>query len=49
MFGSDWPFSPSEGVGYFTGGLDAFPGIDAAGHAAIDRGNAEALLPRLAG
>ncbi|MEV0119799.1 amidohydrolase family protein [Streptomyces sp. NPDC050844] len=49
VFGSDWPFAPTETVGYFTDGLDAFPAIDAAGHAAIDRGNAEVLLPRLAG
>lgn len=49
VFGSDWPFSTAEGVGYFTDGLDAYTGIDAAGHAAIDRGNAEALLPRLSG
>jgi predicted TIM-barrel fold metal-dependent hydrolase len=49
VFGSDWPFAPTAGVGYFTDGLDTYPGIDAAGHAAIDRGNAEALLPRLSG
>jgi predicted TIM-barrel fold metal-dependent hydrolase len=49
VFGSDWPFSTTGAVGYFTDGLDTYPDIDAAGHAAIDRGNAEALLPRLSG
>ncbi|NSC19823.1 amidohydrolase [Streptomyces albus subsp. chlorinus] len=49
VFGSDWPFTTPEGVDYFTSGLDAYPGLDAAGHASVDRGNAEALLPRLAG
>jgi hypothetical protein len=28
--------------------LDTFPGLDNAGHAAINRGSAEPLFPRLA-
>jgi hypothetical protein len=33
---------------YYTSGLDAFPGLDSAWHQAVNRGNAEALFPRLA-
>jgi hypothetical protein len=44
LFGSDWPFAPAPAVSYFTGQLDAYAGLDAAGHAAIDRTSAEALL-----
>ena len=46
FFGSDWPYAPAPLVGYFTGQLDAYAGLDDAGHAAIDRGNAAALFPR---
>ena len=35
-------------VGFFTGQLDAYAALDAAGHAAIDRANAELLFPGLA-
>lgn len=48
LFGSDWPYAPEATVGYFTGCLDAFAGLDPAEHRAVNRGNAEALLPRLA-
>ena len=48
LFGSDWPFAPSAGVGLFAGMLDAFPGLDDAGHAAINRASAERLFPRFA-
>ena len=48
LFGSDWPYCPSKTVGFFTHGLDAYQGLDAAGHAAINRTNAEGLFPRLA-
>lgn len=48
LFGSDWPYCPDKTVGVFTGNLDAYSGLDAAGHAAINRGNAEQLFPRLA-
>jgi predicted TIM-barrel fold metal-dependent hydrolase len=43
LFGSDWPFAPDVAVSYFTSQLDAYDGLD---HAAVDRGNAEALFPR---
>lgn len=45
LFGSDWPFAPDPAVAYFTGQLDAYAALDAAGHAGIDRANASALLP----
>ena len=35
----------ASGVGLFAGMLDAFPGLDASGHAAINRGSAERLFP----
>lgn len=47
LFGSDWPYAPEIAVSYFTGQLDAYAALDAAGHAAIDRGNAELLFPDL--
>lgn len=46
LFGSDWPFLPAPAVGYFTSQLDAYGGLDADGHAAIDRRNAEALFAK---
>jgi predicted TIM-barrel fold metal-dependent hydrolase len=45
LYGSDWPFLPEAPIGYFTAGLEAYPGI--ADHG-IDRDNATALFPRLA-
>ena len=48
LFGSDWPYAPAIAVGYFTGQLDAYEALGAAGHHAIDRANAVALFPRLA-
>ncbi|MBZ3901899.1 amidohydrolase family protein [Streptomyces griseiscabiei] len=47
LFGSDWPFAPSTAGQYFATGLDT--GVDATTLAAVNRGNAEALFPRLAG
>ena len=47
LFGSDWPFAPEIAVSWFAGSLDAYP-LDDAARAAIDRGNAAALFPRLA-
>jgi hypothetical protein len=44
LFGSDWPFLPAPAIALFTGLLDGFASLDAAGHAAIDRGNAAELL-----
>lgn len=46
LFGSDWPYAPSIAVSYFTGQLDAYAELDAEGHGAIDRGNAELLFRR---
>jgi predicted TIM-barrel fold metal-dependent hydrolase len=46
LFGSDWPYAPALAVSYFTGQLDAYAALDADGHAAVDRRNAEALFPR---
>jgi predicted TIM-barrel fold metal-dependent hydrolase len=47
LFGSDWPYAPTPAVSYFTGQLDGYAALDASGHAAIDRANATALLPKL--
>jgi predicted TIM-barrel fold metal-dependent hydrolase len=47
LFGSDWPYAPAPAVSYFTARLDAYAALDDAGHAAIDRGNAARLFPRL--
>ena len=46
LFGSDWPFAPDVAVTWFTGQLDAWDGLDVAGHAAVDRANALAIFPR---
>ncbi len=46
LFGSDWPFAPAAAGQYFANGLDS--GVDPGTLAAVDRGNAEALFPRLA-
>ena len=48
LFGSDWPYAPPPVIGHFTRQLDAYGALDAGGHAAVDRRNAEALFPRLA-
>ncbi len=48
LYGSDWPYCLDKSVSFFTAHLDEYDGLDEAGHAAINRGNAEALLPRLA-
>ncbi|MFF4303096.1 amidohydrolase family protein [Streptomyces sp. NPDC001601] len=47
LFGSDWPFAPAAAGQYFATGLDS--GVDPGTLAAVNRGNAEALFPRLAG
>lgn len=46
LFGSDWPFAPTPAGQYFAGGLDT--GVDPNVLQAVNRGNAEALFPRLA-
>jgi 6-methylsalicylate decarboxylase len=48
LFGSDWPYAPSVVVRYFTGQLDAYAALNAAGHAAIDRASADALFATIA-
>src|SRR5262249_16725324 len=45
LYGSDWPYAPPVAVSYFTGHLDAYDAPGDAGHAAVDRSNAEALFP----
>lgn len=47
LFGSDWPFAPAAAVGYFTGHLDAYGGLNEIERQAIDRGNATLLFPTL--
>lgn len=46
LFGSDWPYAPAPAVSYFTGQLDAYAALDAAGHVAIDRESAVALFAK---
>ena len=46
LFGSDWPYAPAPAVAYFTGQLDAYAALDAAGRTAIDRENAAALFAK---
>jgi predicted TIM-barrel fold metal-dependent hydrolase len=47
-FGTDWPAAPDPVVQFFGGQFDAYP-LDEAQRAALTRGNAELLFPRLAG
>jgi predicted TIM-barrel fold metal-dependent hydrolase len=47
-FGTDWPAAPVDVVQFFGENFDAYPFTDAQ-RAAIGRGNAETLFPRLAG
>lgn len=46
-FGSDWPYAPTAAGKLFAAGLEAYPGLDARGRAAIECDNALALFPRL--
>jgi len=48
LFGSDWPYAPPAAVSYFAAQLDGYAALDATGHAAVDRRNAEALVPGFA-
>jgi predicted TIM-barrel fold metal-dependent hydrolase len=48
LFGSDWPFAPEAAVGYFTGQLDAYAGIDDQARHALERGSASQLFPPFA-
>lgn len=45
FFGSNWPFAPAPAGQYFAGGLDT--GVDPDLLQAVNRGNTEALFPRL--
>jgi 6-methylsalicylate decarboxylase len=47
LFGSDWPYMPVENSRSFLNCLNTFEGLDDAGRSAINRGNAEVLIPRL--
>ena len=47
LFGSDSPYAQDRSVTFFTNQLDAYQELNASGHAAINRSNAEALFPRL--
>ncbi len=46
-YGSDFPFAPLMVSQLFTAGLESYPELDDSMRGAIDRGNAEALFPRL--
>jgi predicted TIM-barrel fold metal-dependent hydrolase len=48
LFATDWPFAPEVAVAHITGEYDRYPGLDTAGHHAIDRDNARVLFARLA-
>ena len=47
LFGTDWPYARGTSVEYFTDNLDRYDGLNPAEHHAINRGNAESLIPRL--
>ncbi|MGV4925762.1 amidohydrolase [Streptomyces sp. BHT-5-2] len=48
LYGSDWPFAPQEAGTYYNHHLETYPHYTPGQARAIDRGNAEALFPRLA-
>jgi 6-methylsalicylate decarboxylase len=48
LFGTDFPFAPSDVVTYFTAKLDAYESLTADEQTAISHGNARTLFPRLA-
>ncbi|SEB87684.1 amidohydrolase family protein [Streptomyces melanosporofaciens] len=47
LYGSDWPFAPQDAGTYYNHYLETYPDYAAGQAEAIDRGNAEALFPRL--
>ncbi|WP_428391546.1 amidohydrolase family protein [Lichenicoccus sp.] len=47
VFGSDSPYCDDKTIAFFADGLDRYEDLDPEGHAAINRRNAEILLPRL--
>ncbi|MEW1656805.1 MULTISPECIES: amidohydrolase family protein [unclassified Streptomyces] len=48
LYGSDWPFAPQEAGSYYNHFLETYPDYTPGQAQAINRGNAEALFPRLA-
>jgi predicted TIM-barrel fold metal-dependent hydrolase len=48
LYGSDWPFAPDEWGRQFDAGLQDYPAWENGQLNGINRGNAQALLPRLA-
>ncbi|MEU6657863.1 amidohydrolase family protein [Streptomyces sp. NPDC046821] len=48
LYGSDWPFAPQDAGTYYNNYLESYPDFTPGQADAIDRGNAEALFPRLA-
>jgi len=48
LFGTDYPYISEDVVAAETAGFDAHHGLDGAGLQLVERGNAEALFPRLA-
>jgi predicted TIM-barrel fold metal-dependent hydrolase len=48
LFGSDFPYVPTDIAASFTAKLDAYDGLTADDHTAIRHGNASTLFPRLA-
>ncbi|MEU1944645.1 amidohydrolase family protein [Streptomyces sp. NPDC020125] len=47
LYGSDWPFAPRDAGTYYNHYLETYPDYAPGQAEAIDRGNAEALFPRL--
>ncbi|MFE9063291.1 amidohydrolase family protein [Streptomyces violaceusniger] len=47
LYGSDWPFAPQDTGTYYNHYLETYPDYAPGQAEAIDRGNAEALFPRL--
>ncbi|MGW7756509.1 amidohydrolase family protein [Streptomyces violaceusniger] len=47
LYGSDWPFAPKDTGTYYNHYLETYPDYAPGQAEAIDRGNAEALFPRL--
>ncbi|MFT0846842.1 amidohydrolase family protein [Actinomycetaceae bacterium L2_0104] len=47
LYGSDWPFASIRAGSYFNSFLESYESFDDGESAAIERGNAEALFPRL--
>lgn len=48
LYGSDWPFAPQDAGTYYNTYLEDYPDYTPGQAEAVNRGNAEALFPRLA-